>query len=1212
MNEKGSQVTNLLFRTLCLVLLALSAFGQGLTQVSGTVTDPSGAAVSGATVEATNLDTNIKRTTKTDDSGIYTLPQLQPGNYRITVSASGFSSATVDNLRLLVNTPATVPVRLEIGAVTETVSVSAETAQVNTVDATVGNSFGTKPVLQLPFEGRNVVGLLSLQPGVTYAGENMTGSYRGGNVNGGKNDQANVTLDGVDVNDQQNRDPFTSVLRVTLDSVQEFRVVTTNANADQGRSSGAQIALVTKSGTNEFHGSAYWFLRNKATNANYFFNNSAVSPENPNGIPLTKLNRNVFGASAGGAILKNKLFYFGNYEGRKDRREDSTLRTVPSADLRNGITKYVRADGSTAVVTPAELAGRVDPLRIGPNQGALAVLQRYPLPNEATVGDGINTLGYRFNAPVTVDQNTFIARFDYILDSTANHQMFFRGNLQDDKFQAAPQFPGQPSNNTNLNNSKGFAVGLNSVFGSNKVNVFRYGLTRVGYEDTGISTLPFVSFRTISLIEGSSRPFIRKTPVNTISDDFSWTKGRHELKFGGQIRTIRNYRFNYANSIPSASANASWLTGSGSALNAPFTDMLPTFRVSYRDAAMAVLGVVSQGNASYNYDKTGSDIPVGAPITRNFNAEEYEMYVMDTWRINRQLTLTAGVRWSLMPPIYEADGYQTVSQQPLNDWFNDRVGAAYNGLSQDTVQPVRYVLKEQEGGRDLYPFHKKNFAPRLAIAYSPDEKTAIRAGWGMFYDVMGAGLITNYDASAFGLTTALTNPSATLSLSTAPRFTGLNTIPNGLLLPRPPGGFPAQAPDEFAIINSLDDALQMPYTMNMNFSVSREFGKGFFLQGGYVGRLSRRSLTSEDIAMPTNMRDPASGQTYFEAASELARMVNADTPTSQVGRIPFWENMFPDAAGGGLTATQTMYEWYADNAPDYTYALFGADLFCFPACAKTGEYSFFNRQYSYLRTLRSIGFGSYHAFQLTARKRWTNGDQAEFNYTWSKSIDMASTPENSTATQSVITNAFSRRQFRAPSDYDARHQWNANFVYGLPFGKGQKFGSGMNRVVDAFVGGWQLTGLYRHSTGLPTSAGNGRFWPTNWNITGYATPVGPFEDGTNKNAPAPPGGRGGVNIFQNPASAVEAFDYTLPGQTGNRNGIRGDGNFNIDLGLGKRFHITERQSLQFRWEVFNVTNSVRFDPLTASISLGDVGSFGRYTDTLTLPRVMQFALRYEW
>jgi len=236
---------------------------------------------------------------------------------------------------------------------------------------------------------------------------------------------------------------------------------------------------------------------------------------------------------------------------------------------------------------------------------------------------------------------------------------------------------------------------------------------------------------------------------------------------------------------------------------------------------------------------------------------------------------------------------------------------------------------------------------------------------------------------------------------------------------------------------------------------------------------------------------------------------------------------------------------------------------------------------------------------------------AEFNYTWSKSIDLASRPESSTT--GVIINAFQRDQFRAPSDYDARHQWNANFVFGIPVGRGRAL-LDKGGVVDAIFGGWQISGLYRQSTGLPTSVGNGRFWPTNWNLTGNATATGTFESGTTRNAPAPPSGTPGVNLFPNPSKAVEAFSYTLPGQTGGRNIVRGDGNFNIDFGLGKSFRMpySENHSVQFRWEVFNATNTARFDPLAVTADLGSLGTFGKYTDTLTLPRVMQFALRYEF
>jgi len=1203
-----------------LAVTTASVFAQSVSSLAGVVTDPTGAVVPNAALELSSSETGLKREGKTDADGLYSFSQVPPGPYNLSVKVGGFASKTVNGLRLLVGSPATVIVRLEVGQITETISVSADALQINTQDASLGNNFGTKPILQLPFEARNVAGLLSLQPGVTFAGANAPNSYRGGNVNGGKNDQANVTLDGVDVNDQQNRDPFTSVLRVTLDSVQEFRVVTTNANAELGRSSGAQISLVTKGGTNDLHGSGYWFVRNKATNANSFFNNA-------NGVQIAKLNRNIYGGSLGGALIKNRLFLFGNYEGRKDRREDSALRTVPSATLRQGIVRYIRTDGSIASLTPDDMRTRIDPLQIGVNAAALRIMQAYPLPNDAAAGDSINTSGFRFNAPIKLDWQTYIAKLDYALDKNGKHSMFVRGNLQDDKSTSSPQFPGQAPNDTNLANTKGMAVGLTSVITPAMVNNFRWGLTRVGLENTGVSLLPFTTFRAIDSLNGTNRPFIRKTPVQTIANDFSWTKGKHDIKVGGVIRLIRNNRSNYANAFSSASTNSSWLTGSGNQLEAPLgTDIRSTARVAYRDAAMAVLGVVSQGTARYNYNKDGSPIAQGAPVDRQFNAEEYEFYAQDTWKLTRNFTMTYGLRYSLMPPIYEANGIQTVARESLSTFFDTRVGLAEVGAPQFLVNPVTYVLKEQPGGRDLYPFYKKNFAPRLAMAWSPDGtgglskfffggpgKTSVRAGWGMFYDVMGSGLITNYDASALGLATSLQNPSAILSLQTAPRFTGLNSIPAGLLPAAPAAGFPQLQPNNFAITNSLDDRLKAPYTMNMNLSVGREFKGGFFLQGSYVGRLSRRSLISEDIGMPTNLKDPASGQTYFEAASALARLANSNTPVAAIGRQPFFENFFPGAATATLTATQRAFQSVRDNAPDYSYALYEMDVLCRPSCNKFGPYSQYNRQFSYLRSLRSVGSGSYHAMQWTARKRFSQGDQLEFNYTWSKSIDLGSRPENSTESNAVIINAFNRRQFRAPSDYDTRHQWNANFVYGLPMGKGRKL-LDKGGLTNAVIGGWQLSGLYRQSSGLNTSVGNGRFWPTNWNITGYATALRDPGASTTRNAPAPPGGSGGVNLFPNPSEAIQAFDFTLPGQSGGRNIVRGDGNFNLDLSLGKSFNMpwSENHKLQVRWEVFNVTNSVRFDPLSTSADLGNLGSFGKYTDTLTLPRVMQFGLRYDF
>lgn len=294
-----------------LALLTCCAFGQAVTSLSGTVADPSGAVIPGAHVEVSNTATGAQRSTISDASGRYSFQQITPGQYRIAAKATGFADLVVNQVELLVNSPATINLTFEkVGSLSETVAVSADAVQVNTTDASLGNAINTRPILQLPFEARNVVGLLSLQPGVTFtpgsAGSaGIPGDYRSGSVNGGKSDQGNVTLDGVDVNDQQYRTAFTSVLRVTLDSVQEFRTVTSNAGADQGRTSGAQVSLVTKSGTNDFHGSLYEYHRNTLTTANDFFLNSA-------GVERQKLIRNTFGASVGGPIKKNRLFFFTN------------------------------------------------------------------------------------------------------------------------------------------------------------------------------------------------------------------------------------------------------------------------------------------------------------------------------------------------------------------------------------------------------------------------------------------------------------------------------------------------------------------------------------------------------------------------------------------------------------------------------------------------------------------------------------------------------------------------------------------------------------------------------------------------------------------------------------------------------------------------------------------------------------------------------------
>ncbi len=1220
-----------------LVFCSACLTAQSLTSLTGTVTDPTGAVIPGASITLENTAQGVQRSTTADAAGRYTFAQVPPGEYRIHGKAGGFADVTVNNVRLLVNTPATINVVFEtIGTITETVSVSAEAAQVNTTDASIGNAFGTRPILELPFEARNVAQLLSLQPGVTFIGntETLEDDSRNGSVAGGRSDQANVTLDGIDVNDQQDRYAFTSVLRATLDSIQEFRVTTVNPTADLGRSSGAQIAMNTKSGTNDFHGSLYEYHRNTRTTANSFFNNAVPADENnpTGGVPKPKLLRNVFGASAGGPIMRNRLFFFANYEGRRDAREDSVVRTVPSETLRQGIIQYRNTSGGVSVLTPDDIRTRIDPLGLGVNQAALQVLQSYPMPNSDETGDGLTTRGFRFKAPVGLRWNTYIAKIDTYLDRDARHAVFVRGNLQNDHSNELPQFPGQPPRRVNLNNSKGLAVGYNAVLRPNLISTARYGFTRQGVEQTGALDASYIQInRDLDAPFATTRGISRILPVHQLSEDLNWIKGSHNLKFGGVVRTVRNDRLDYQNSYFYGVTNSAWLKDTGLELRTPVTDLSKSFNNSYSEAVLAVMGGVTQVNAQYNYDLDGNALQIGAPQTRKFAANEYEFYAQDTWNVTRGLTVTAGLRWSLTPPVYEQQGYQTTIIPSLGDWFEKRGALAAAGLSQADAGGLSFVRKSDQGGRDLYPFHKKNLAPRLAIAYTPraesgwrkwlfggEGKTTFRAGAGILYDVYGQGIIRSFDTQQLGFSSMLQNPSGILTLAQTPRYTSFDAFPSALIVAPSAPGFPQVPPPEsFSIAHAIDDKLKPPYSINLNFSIGREFSHGIFVEGSYVGRLSRRLLTSVDVATPTNLTDPSSGQTYFQAAQAIIQQARADTPVENVAPQPFWEHMFPDAAGDGYTATQQAYMLYSDVAPDYTGALIAMDWGCYPGCSVLGPFAMFNDQYSALSIWRSIGGASYHAMQWTARKRFSGGSQFDINYTLSKSIDWGSGVERDEEWNltGFIINAWMPRQNISVSDWDMRHQFNMNGILQLPFGRNRRWASGIGKGLDAVIGGWQLAGIWRWTSALPGYIYNGRAWPTSWNLSGYGTPNGPLKTGMGsfKDAPAI-SGNPGPNIFADPQKAMDSYDFTLPGESGIRNTLRGDGFFALDGSLSKRFIMPYREShsLQFRWEVFNLTNTVRFDPGSISNFLTISGSFGKYSDVLTNPRVMQFGLRYEF
>lgn len=1197
------------------LLFSVNIFGQSGTSISGSVSDPSGAAIPAAKLTLTNVATGVSQSTEADSAGRYNYPQVAPGTYKLAAVHPGFAETIVNGIELRVSTATTVNVSFEkVGATSTVVSVEAEGAQVNTQDATLGNAINTFQIVELPSFARNVAALLQFEPGVTINGQ----------VNGGKSDQANVTLDGVDVNNQNNRAAFTSVLRTTLDSTQEFRTTTTNANADQGRSSGAQIALVTKSGSNQVHGSLYEYRRGTETSANTFFNNLS-------GVARPALLINIFGGSAGGAIKKNKLFYFINYEGRRDASAGSptTIPTVPSDMMRAGTLQYINTAGQVVQYKAAQIQA-LDPQHIGISAATSKLFAQYPHGNDTTLGDGYNFIGYRFTAPQHADQNTYISRFDWSVDNAGKHMVFLRAQLQNDSQDGLPQFPGQAPSSVNLTNAKGVAVGYTATLKPNLVSSFHYGFTRYANEATGVLTSNYATFRNLTPINPITTGLARIIPVHTVAEDLAWTKGAHDIRFGGVMRFVSNASNNFANSYSTTSSNPSWLLGTGKDLQP--SDLSSSFRTSFTYAMAAIIGIQAQGTANYNYLVDGTVLKAGSPVKFDFKNNEFEWYVQDTWKVNRALTVTYGLRHSIMPPIYEANGQQTSTNQSIGDWFYKRANLAAAGLPQSQAGTITYIAGDAKGARSLYPNNLKNFAPRLAIAYSPSftngflkaltggsGKTSIRAGFGLFYDLVGQPLAQTYSSSAFGLSNKLTNPSSSQTSLTAPRYTDFYTPPASLFPAAPAGGLPATYPNLFAITNSIDDTLKTPYTMNMNFSIGREFNHGWFVQGAYVGRLSRRSLINKDLAQPTNLVDSKSGMTYYQAAQALARQYNNGVnpvPTANVQKIAFWENLWPGLAGGGLTATQQAYKQFGDgNAPDYTSALQNIDINCSPSCSIFGPGAIFNQQFSALSAWSSVGRGDYHSLQLTARKRFSQGLTMDFNYTFSRSWDLASVAESSASFSGVIQNAFIPQQQFAPSNYDAHHIFNTFAVYQLPVGRDRKFLSHSNRFVEAFVGGWQVTPTVQYSSATPVSVGDGSNWATNWEITTNATQIAPVSTAVTRNAPsAVASGKSAPNLFANPGNAFKAFTFTLPGESGDRNNIRVPGAKALNLGVSKEFYLyTIRDvahKLQFRWETFNLTNTATLSGV--SLDAGTQGTFGKFSDQLVSPRQMQFALRYSF
>ncbi|MCU1261424.1 MAG: hypothetical protein JWO80_4309, partial [Bryobacterales bacterium] len=631
----------MLTRISAIILFTSAAlWGQATTSLRGTIKDTTGAVVSEAVVSLTDESNGSLRKIVSDKRGEYQFLQIAPGKYVVRVEKAGFSTYLNSSVTLEVNTPATLDCSLEVGSVGATVNVEADAASINTVDASLGNTFGERQVKDLPLQTRNVVELLSIQPGVTQTGE----------VLGARRDQNNITLDGVDANNNQNSGitvaltngsassttgqsntpGFNAALPIPLDSVEEFRVTVAGQGAEQGRSSGGQVTLVTKSGTNNIHGSLYEYNRNTLLAANDFFNNEA-------GVPRAPLVRNQFGVSLGGPVIKNRIFFFGNWERRIDASSTPVSRTVPSDSLRQGILKAKLSDGTVYSLNTADILA-VDPLHQGFSSAMKQYLNSFPSGNDPSLGldNGLNFTGLRFNAPQTLDQSAYVAKMDFNIDQARKHTVSVRGTLNGaSQDLIAAQYPGQAAAQQLLDNSKGISSNYTWVVKPNMINVATFGLTRLGLNKSGTlgTGLSFTGISSSVNYTSSARPSIQLLPTYNFADNFTWTKGTHTVTTGLNFRFIRNSRNNYTNSFPAYAFSRNTLGGLGGDATTAVTNyinqQLGTTGLSLAQHTAVesglgdLLGLINQYSALYQFSKDGTTIPFGTPASREYAVNDY-------------------------------------------------------------------------------------------------------------------------------------------------------------------------------------------------------------------------------------------------------------------------------------------------------------------------------------------------------------------------------------------------------------------------------------------------------------------------------------------------------------------------------------------------------------------------------------------------------------
>ena len=1175
-----------------------------LGRVVGTARDGSGGVLPGATVTLESRATGAMLTTETQSDGAFIFPQVRPGLYTVKLELSGFKTVTYNEVKVDPGQEYSLAATLEVGGLNEAIQVTAGVDLVHTTTPEVTNTVRQEQILELPLNARNPIELIRLQAGVPgIAARNSTA------INGGRPTWTQTTQDGINIQDNFIRTNSLDFVpnRPTSDIVGEFTIVTNTQGVDAAGGA-SQVRMITPSGTNEFHGSAYEFNRHSKLSATSWFNNR-------DNLPKPYLNRNQYGGRVGGPVQRGKLFFFGYYERFSQKEEATPNNTIPlNDDYLQGVFRY-RAPGSTEVrsVNLLQLSGlRLDS---AVQQQISSRIRAASQVNNQDVGDGLNRAGYRFN------QN----------DETSRH---YAGGRMDYNFSASHQFEGtftrlaDKDDRTDLDTVNVDPLVYTSAVTKFFVGAWRWTATsRLQNEVRAGGNLAPVAFESDEqfgeAILGTSnltspvvtfQPQGRDTRTYQFIDTATYVTGDHTIQFGGSFQRVKTQPYNYAGRFPTVTFGFSAAAPQSVQLQAAqFPGGISANDLTTARNHLAYLaGIVSQVNQTFQVQDRNSGFVGGLADVRNFTLDNTNVYIQDNWRVRPNLTLRGGIKWEYFSPLREDSNLLLLPVQ-------------------DGGRSTRDVLLDPNGRVDfvngnMYNPDRNNFGPTIGFAWDPSKngRTAVRGAYTLaFVNEETITVARNAAIGNSGLSTARVATGLYQTLSSqspaiaTPAFVVPRTYADQLGLGLTSAAF------------GIDRDITQPRVHQFNLSVEREVGFDMAVEARYVGTLGRgiwrgidyNQVSAEGAFLDDFLRARSNGFLALAAAGTFNPAYNPAIAGSQ----PL--TYLPQFGGGLLTNTTVQSNIQTGQAGSL------ADFYLTtPATAAAARQAFFANPGIYAADIILNGASTdYHALQLETRRRFKNGIFWQANYTFSKSLT------NSTGTAQARFEPFIDNNRpgieRMRSEFHVTHVFNANAIWELPFGEGQRW---MDRtgVLNALAGGWQLSSIVHWQSGIPFSitAPRGTFnrggrSGNNMAVTDLTRDeiqslIGVFKqpDGRvyfiNPSVIDPSTGRAvGPDTLNNAAGfAGQAFFNPTAGQIGTlqRLSLDGPSLFTLDMSLSKRQRIGGKYSAEFKVEAFNVFNSPVFDYADTDINSTTFGRITQLEPNATGFRIVQLAVKFNF